>query len=338
MTKALPTVSQKTLWFTPYAWAKVAHWKQTADEASVEMGFYGISSVKDKMLIEDVWMPTQECTGGSATFEELGNDVEVYLKRGYGMERILHIWGHTHPDMSANPSSIDENQWEKPEHAAQPWSIMVILGAGGRCYGRLRVNTPLTSVEIELDVAIDWSQDFQGVTNVDRALWEKEFEDHHNEQSVIEVVGSGFQGSTIWNGGVQHIQTKAEKEKEGKQGLGKPEGAEGDSQAPQDEQDRLNGPWDDDCFEDLFTVEEMAEMEEADPEAYQEIVQDAWDRATEVDTLARKLGITKTEVAEYGLAMCRQQVEELGGLTIDDANQEVRDRDEYRSWIYRSWT
>ncbi len=159
----------KELKLTPYAWAKLI-WMR--DRGNTEVAGYCVTGTSDPLLITDFVLIKQECT--MVTFDLDSNDSAEYVERmmdaGLAPWQCLNILAHTHPGNSTNPSSVDEENFEKA-FSHPDWAIMLIIGQDGSAYCRLKMNTGPGTLSL-LDVTIDYGISFNG-SNL--AEWEKEY-------------------------------------------------------------------------------------------------------------------------------------------------------------------
>ena len=179
--KSVPSVSKKrkrkrkssalrpTLRFTPYAWAKLLYLRDYGD---TEIGGFGVSSPDDLLLIEDVQLVKQQCTGVTVAFDDeaVADYFDQQVDMGRPPEQFARVWIHTHPGESAQPSSTDERTFARC-FGNSDWSIMGIVAVGGETYTRLQFNVgPGTSVKIP--ITVDCNNPFPGT---DPEAWEQEY-------------------------------------------------------------------------------------------------------------------------------------------------------------------
>ena len=156
--------------FTPYAWAKLRYLR---DLGPTEVGGFGISSLADPFLVEDVQLVPQLCTAVTVRLHDEGvaDYFEEQVDLGRSPQEFARIWVHTHPGNSAQPSHIDEVTFADA-FGKTDWAVMMILAHEDQTYARLRFGIG-PSAEIRVPVCVDDSVPFLAS---DHAAWEAEFE------------------------------------------------------------------------------------------------------------------------------------------------------------------
>lgn len=159
-----------TLRFTPYAWSKLLFLRDLDD---TEVGGFGISSEYDLFLIEDVRLIRQKCTALTVAFEDeaVADFFDEQIDAGRQPERIGRVWVHTHPEDCAEPSSTDEETFDRA-FSGSNWTVMFILARGGETYARLKFDYG-PGAELRVPVAIDWDAPFPAS---DHDAWVAEYE------------------------------------------------------------------------------------------------------------------------------------------------------------------
>jgi hypothetical protein len=156
--------------FTPYAWSKLLFLRDLGD---TEVGGFGISSITDLLLVEDVRLVTQRCTSVTVRFEDeavadfFDEQVDLRLKP----EQFGRIWLHTHPGNCPRPSCTDEETFERC-FGSSDWAVMGIVACGGDAYARLRFRAGPGGQLVVL-VEVDYRQPFEGS---DQRVWRDEYE------------------------------------------------------------------------------------------------------------------------------------------------------------------
>ena len=179
--------------FTPYAWAKLQYLR---DLGPTEVGGFGISSVGDPFLVEDIQLVPQFCTAVTVRFKDEGvaDYFEEQVDLGRAPQEFARIWVHTHPANSADPSPTDETTFAAAFGSAD-WAVMMILARGDQTYARLRFGIGPVA-EIQVPVCVDYSVPFLAS---DHFAWEAEFE--HcvlvEELTQIQVTGRELDLATI---------------------------------------------------------------------------------------------------------------------------------------------
>jgi proteasome lid subunit RPN8/RPN11 len=164
-----PRLPRPQLKFTPYAWAKLL-WLR--DAGPTEIGGFGIAPGEDPFLIEEIRLVKQRTTEVSVKFEDesVADLFDELVDDGLRPEQFGRIWIHTHPDISAQPSGVDETTFESC-FGSTDWSVMFILARQGETYGRLKFNIGPGSA-LRVETSVDWSQPFP---EADHAAWEAEY-------------------------------------------------------------------------------------------------------------------------------------------------------------------
>lgn len=178
-----------TLTFSHFAWTKLCYFR---DKGPTEIGCYGLSDPDDPLRITDVLMVDQECTSVFAEMdgESLAKLMDEMYEKGIKPERFTRTWIHTHPGNSANPSSVDEQTFEK-NYGDAPWAIMAILARGGDFYARLRLKSGAFDISTPLSYAVE-----PAVYNQEKQ-WEELYNKHVTEKK--------YQYSGTWNGVAQGV-------------------------------------------------------------------------------------------------------------------------------------
>jgi proteasome lid subunit RPN8/RPN11 len=158
-----------TIRFTPYAWAKLLYLRDAGD---TEIGGFAITSPDDLLLVEDVCLVRQQCTAVTVEFddESVADFYDEQVDAGLKPEQFGRIWLHTHPGLSAEPSLIDEETFDRC-FGNVDWAVMFILAQGGETYARLRFNVGPQTTQ-EMNVEIDYSRTFEASNVCD---WQREF-------------------------------------------------------------------------------------------------------------------------------------------------------------------
>ncbi len=143
------------------------------DFGDTEVGGFGISAEDDLLLVEDVRLIGQRTTVASVEFddESVADFVDEQVDAGLPMQRFFRLWLHTHPGDSAEPSSVDEETFERVFGRCD-WAVMAILAQGGESYARLRYGIGPAG-EFEIPVCVDYARPFPAA---DPASWEREYD------------------------------------------------------------------------------------------------------------------------------------------------------------------
>ena len=144
-------------------------WRDLGD---TEVGGFAISSPGDLLLVQDVHLVGQKCTGASVAFEDqaVADFFDRQVDQGRKPEEFARIWMHTHPGDPPTPSRVDEDTFGRVFGRAD-WALMFILAQGGQSYARLRFNVGPGGTT-GIPVTVDYTQPF-GAT--DHAAWAEEY-------------------------------------------------------------------------------------------------------------------------------------------------------------------
>ena len=158
-----------TLRFSPYAWAKLRYLR---DLGPTEVGGFGISSLADPFLVEDMHLVPQLCTAVTVRFQDEGvaDYFEEQVDLGRSPQEFARIWVHTHPANSAQPSPTDETTFATAFGSAD-WAVMFIVAREDQTYARVRFGIG-PSAELTVPVRVDYSVGFPAS---DHPAWEAEF-------------------------------------------------------------------------------------------------------------------------------------------------------------------
>ena len=156
--------------FSPTAWAKLVYLR---DAGPTEIGGFGITPSDDLLLVEDIQLVRQTCTVTSVEFEDtaVAEFFDQQVDQGRRPEQFARIWIHTHPGLSASPSSVDETTFRNVFGRCD-WSVMFIVAKGGASYARLQFQ-PGPGAALRLRVRIDWRRPFGGT---DELAWQSEYD------------------------------------------------------------------------------------------------------------------------------------------------------------------
>ena len=143
------------------------------DCGPTEVGGFGITQTDDPLLVTDLQLVKQTCTVASVGFNDraVAEFFDEQVDRGLRPVQFARLWVHTHPGNSAQPSSVDEETFDRV-FGLTDWAAMVILARGGQTFCRLQFHVGPGGA-IVIPVRVDYSQPFDGS---DQAAWKSEFE------------------------------------------------------------------------------------------------------------------------------------------------------------------
>ena len=181
LTKTIPKQTRRPrppmLRFTPTAWAKLLFLR---DAGNTEVGGFGIAATDDLLLVTDFQLIEQTCSAISVAFDDtaVAEFFDQQVDLGLHPSRFARIWIHTHPGDSPNPSTTDEETFQRVFGHCD-WAVMFILARGGQTYCRLQYHSG-PPIAVELDVEVDYGQPFAAS---DQAAWLAE-----HQAKVVELV------------------------------------------------------------------------------------------------------------------------------------------------------
>lgn len=134
------------------------------DLGSTEVGAFGLSTMDDLLLVDDIDLIQQRCTEVTVKFDDsaVADYFDEQVDQGRSPAEFARIWVHTHPGDSALPSRTDEETFERC-FGTTDWSVMFILARGGNTYARLRLSGG-PGGELVLPVEVDFSLPFPAAT------------------------------------------------------------------------------------------------------------------------------------------------------------------------------
>jgi hypothetical protein len=143
--------------FTPTAWAKL---QCLCHAGETEVGAFGLTSPEDLLLVQDILLVKQETSSVTVRFDDVAvaDLFEDLVEQGHRPEEFGRIWAHTHPGSSPQPSSVDEETFDRVFGKCD-WAVMFILATSGHTYARLRFGVGPGGM-IEIPVRVDYSVPF----------------------------------------------------------------------------------------------------------------------------------------------------------------------------------
>jgi proteasome lid subunit RPN8/RPN11 len=148
---------EKALRFSPTAWAKLLYFR---DKSANEVGGFGITAPDDLLFIQDFLTVKQEVTCVSVKFDDdaVSRFFDEQVDLGRKPEQFARLWLHTHPGDSPDPSTVDEETFQRVFGACQ-WAVMAVVAQDDSTYARLSFNIG-PGGQILIPVEVDYSQDF----------------------------------------------------------------------------------------------------------------------------------------------------------------------------------
>lgn len=143
--------------FWPQAWAKA---KLIMEEALPnEVSMMGISEEGNPLVVQDVVVLKQECSGASTDIDDaaMADYIDDMCDKGVPPNRCGRIWIHTHPKMGTSPSSTDEGTL-RDVFGACNWTVMMIMSDKHDPYARLRLSVGGMILSAEIKVGLEYSK------------------------------------------------------------------------------------------------------------------------------------------------------------------------------------
>jgi len=182
-----------TIYFTPYAWAKLLFFRDSSEN---EVSVFGITP-KDPTIIEDVALPKQEVRTTYVDIDDKGLAImcDELAQKGLQPSQFMRIWIHTHPKgMGPQPSSKD-NETMLKAFGACDWAMMMIVAKNGEISCRLEYNKEVTAawpdpktqkgrVAEACEVKRTYMTEFPAT---DFAAWKKEYDEKVTPEKMMVV-------------------------------------------------------------------------------------------------------------------------------------------------------
>lgn len=181
-----------TLKFSPKAYL---HWQFLCHYGPTEASAFGITNPDDGLLVESLWVPKQECTPVFTSIDdESWHDLfDWAYENNVPNSSIGGVWLHTHPNMSAHPSGVDERTFEEKFHT-RPLAVMGIISRTNDVYARVKYNVNgHNSFPLSLEVLWkNFPADLQSISE-DIKLWEEDYKQKVTEKKMPVVTTTGGQ-------------------------------------------------------------------------------------------------------------------------------------------------
>jgi hypothetical protein len=136
------------------------------------VGGFGITRRDDVFLVENVRLVRQVCTPVSVSFDDaaVADFFDGQVDLGRQPREFARVWVHTHPACCAQPSTLDEETFQRCFGKAD-WSVMFVLAHGGLTYARLQFGVG-PGGWWEIPVEVDYCCAFPAA---DRSAWQREY-------------------------------------------------------------------------------------------------------------------------------------------------------------------
>jgi len=123
-------------------------------------------------LVKEFVTVKQEVTCVSVNFDDnaVGEFFDAQVDLGRRPEQFGRIWLHSHPGDSPEPSSVDEETFDRVFGHCQ-WAVMFIVGQDSSTYARLSFNVG-PGGQVLVPTALDYSEEFGPA---DHEAWEDEY-------------------------------------------------------------------------------------------------------------------------------------------------------------------
>ena len=176
--------------FTPTAWAKLLYFR---DFGNTEVGGFGVTAKDNLLLVEDFVTVRQKVSMASVSFDDdaVADFFESQVDAGRKPEQFARCWLHSHPGDSPQPSTVDEETFERVFGRCE-WAVMFVIGRGGKTYARLRFNVG-PGGEAVIPVEVDYGRKF-GPS--DHEAWEAEYRSNIRAESRTWFLGETYGASS----------------------------------------------------------------------------------------------------------------------------------------------
>ena len=155
--------------FSPTAWAKLLYFRDKSDN---EVGGFGITEPDDLLFVKEFVTVKQDVTPVSVTFDDeaVANHFEGQVDLGRKPEQLARIWLHSHPGDSPEPSSIDEDTFERVFGKCD-WVVLFVVAQDNKTYAKLSFNVG-PGGQVLIPVGIDYNEYFEASN---QELWDTEY-------------------------------------------------------------------------------------------------------------------------------------------------------------------
>jgi hypothetical protein len=166
------------------------------DLGNTEVGGFGVTPADDLLYVQEIALVKQVCSAVSVVFEDVSvaDFFDEQIDRGLRPEQFARIWIHTHPAISPNPSSVDEETFARVFGECD-WAVMFIIAEDGRTYARLGFHTGPGGA-LEIPVEVDFSLPFAAS---DEESWEREYLANVQVEDVFTSARSKLQTAAMLN-------------------------------------------------------------------------------------------------------------------------------------------
>jgi proteasome lid subunit RPN8/RPN11 len=137
------------------------------------VGGFGITAPDDLLLVTEFLTVRQEVSCVSVKFDDeaVSQFFDQQVDLGRKPEQFARIWLHTHPGDSPDPSTTDEETFQRVFGNCQ-WAVMAVVAQDSSTYARLSFNIGPAG-QILIPTEVDFSRDF-GPS--DHNIWDAEYE------------------------------------------------------------------------------------------------------------------------------------------------------------------
>lgn len=155
--------------FSPTAWAKLLYLR---DLGPTEVGGFGITEPDDLLCVRDIVLVQQQCTETFVAFDDLAvaEFFDDQIDSGRQPQQCGRVWVHSHPDGSAQPSSVDVDTFQRVFGTCD-WAVMFIIARGGDTFAQLHWRQG-GAVRIPMRVEVKFDMPFEGT---DHEAWQTEY-------------------------------------------------------------------------------------------------------------------------------------------------------------------
>jgi len=155
--------------FSPVAWAKLLYFRDKSDN---EVGGFGITGPDDLLFVKEFVTVRQEVTPVSVKFddESVADFFDAQVDLGRKPEQFARLWLHSHPGQCHEPSTIDEETFERVFGNCQ-WAVLFIVAQDNKTYAKLSFNVGPGGCML-IPAEVDYSREF-GPS--EHELWDAEY-------------------------------------------------------------------------------------------------------------------------------------------------------------------
>jgi JAB domain-containing protein similar to deubiquitination enzymes len=160
------------------------------DLGRTEIGGFGVSSLSQPLLIEDIRLVRQQCDWASVVLDDLAvaDFFDEQVDGGRRPEEFARVWVHSHPGDSARPSLTDEETFARVFGSCD-WALMLIVARGGESFARVQFRAgPGGGFEVPVEIAYD-----APFGASEHAAWQSEYDACVEELAAPDTPGNSLE-------------------------------------------------------------------------------------------------------------------------------------------------